>query len=69
MGVDDGPQETQAMLTRSVTAVADDRKAGLTLGQVAAWVQDAYRAEIEPDAPVKVATGWRSQIVRLEVTG
>lgn len=49
--------------------ITSDKKTGLTLGEIAAWMQDAYRAEIDPAARVAVKVGWRVQITRLEVTG
>ncbi|WP_311209372.1 MULTISPECIES: hypothetical protein [unclassified Aeromicrobium] len=46
----------------------EDKKRGMTLGEVAHWVERAQEAGIAPDTPVGVVTGWRGQIHKLEAS-
>lgn len=48
---------------------ADDKKTGMTVGDIWAFTQDALNLNIDPRAPIKVTTGWRQQIWRLEAGG
>ncbi|WP_067816063.1 hypothetical protein [Actinomadura kijaniata] len=50
---------------QTVRAVAADRKQGMTLDEVARWVQDASSARLPGDTVVKVDTTWRETIREL----
>jgi hypothetical protein len=47
-------------------AVADDQKAGMTLDELAVFVQEAMRHEIPGDTIVRVRVNVRGGIKRLE---
>lgn len=53
----------------TITAEAADPRAGMTLEEVMQFLVQAGEAGIPRSAPVKVNTGWRSQVRRIEVTG
>ncbi|MEV8149937.1 hypothetical protein AB0O52_17550 [Arthrobacter sp. NPDC080073] len=48
---------------------ADDKKTGMTVGDVFAFAQNALNHDIDPRTPVKVTTGFRMQIQKLEAGG
>ena len=48
-----------------ITAQADDRRAGMTLGELEAFVADALAADLAPSTRIEVTTGFRQQITRL----
>jgi hypothetical protein len=48
---------------------ADDKKVGMTVGDLWAFAQDALNLGIDPREPIKVTTGWRQQIWKLEAGG
>ncbi|MGM7776117.1 hypothetical protein ACSVHC_08875 [Arthrobacter sp. KNU-44] len=48
---------------------ADDKKIGMTVGDVFAFAQNALNHNIDPRTPVKVTTGFRMQIQKLEAGG
>ncbi|UKA59175.1 hypothetical protein [Arthrobacter sp. FW306-2-2C-D06B] len=52
-----------------IERVAEDKKAGMTLGDVFAFAQDALNHNIDPRTPVKVTAGFRQQIQKLEAGG
>lgn len=54
---------------RKVTADAADTRKGMTLDELAAFVQEAMRAEIDGDTVLKQTANWRSGIKKIEVTG
>ena len=59
-----------AVTTRkSVRADATDPKHGMTLDELAAFVQEAMRAEIPGSTVVRMDATWRSSLKRVEVTG
>ncbi|MBT2213512.1 hypothetical protein [Actinomadura sp. NEAU-AAG7] len=68
---DPGPaEEADGMTTeKTVKAAAEDRRHGMTLDELAAFVQEAMREEIPGDATVTVIATWRSTIRKVEVTG
>lgn len=47
-------------------AVADDQKQGMTLDELAAFVQNALRQEIPGDARIRVTAGFKGGIKRIE---
>ena len=51
----------------TVRADADDRNAGMTLDELARFVQEAMRLDVPGSAWVRVVAGLRSQVQRLEV--
>lgn len=53
----------------TITAEAADPRAGMTLEEVMQFLVKAGEAGIPRSAPVKVNTGWRSQVRKIEVTG
>lgn len=53
----------------TVSQEAVDRKAGMTLAELEAFVRDARTAGLPGDMPIRVTTGWASQIRMLEVAG
>lgn len=48
-----------------VAAGADDPKTGMTLDELAAFVQQAMRLDVPGDSPVVVNIGFRSQIQKI----
>ena len=54
------------MSTPGAVAWADDPKQGMTLDEMAAFVQQAMRAEIPGDTVVKAQVTMRGTIKRLE---
>ena len=48
---------------------AEDKKTGMTVGDLWAFSQDALNLGIDPREPIKVTTGWRLQIIKLEAGG
>jgi hypothetical protein len=54
---------------KTVKAEAADPKRGMTLDELAAFVQEAMRAEIPGTTVVKAVATWRSNIKRAEVKG
>lgn len=48
---------------------AQDKKTGMTVGDLWAFSQDALNLGIDPREPIKVTTGWRQQIIKLEAGG
>ena len=48
---------------------AEDKKTGMTLGDIWAFGQDALNLGIDPREPVQVTTGWRLQIIKLKAGG
>ena len=59
----------QVTTEKTVKADASDTKTGMTLDELAAFVQEAMRAEIPGDATVKITATWRSSIKHTEVKG
>jgi hypothetical protein len=53
----------------SLERTAEDKKAGMTLGALWQFAQEALNHGIDPRAPIKVTTGWRMQIQKLEAGG
>ncbi len=51
----------------SIVGIAADRKHGMTLGELAAFVQAAYREDAPPDAIVECNATWRNSIRELKV--
>jgi hypothetical protein len=49
----------------TVTTEAADRKKGMTLGELEAFIAEARSADLGPDTQITVTTGWRSQIAKL----
>lgn len=49
----------------NVGASTDDKKEGLTLGELASFVQSAMRADMKPTTRIRVNVGVRSQIIRI----
>ena len=58
--------EQEVSLGVSIRAV--DKKAGMTLDELAGFVQMAMRQGLPGDSKVSCWVGWRSQIQRLEVS-
>lgn len=54
------------MITRMVQADAGDPKAGMTLDELAAYVQEAFRVGVPGDARVHVRVNMRGGIKRVE---
>lgn len=48
---------------------AEDKKTGMTVADLWAFSQDALNLGIDPREPIKVTTGWRLQIIKLEAGG
>lgn len=48
---------------------ANDPKRGMTLDELAAFVQEAMGEEIPGDTVVKMTATWRSSIKKIEVKG
>lgn len=59
------------MTANAITLVrnAEDKKTGMTVGDLWAFSQDALNLGIDPREPIKVTTGWRLQIIKLEAGG
>jgi hypothetical protein len=53
----------------TVKAEAVDPKGGMTLDELAAFVQEAMRAEVPGGTVVKAVATWRGGIKRVEVQG
>ncbi len=49
----------------TITAQADDRRTGMTLGELEAFIAEARSADLGPDTRIIVTTGWNQQIRRL----
>lgn len=54
------------MITRTVAADAADPKTGMTLDELATYVQEALRAEVPGEARIHVRVNMRGGIKRLE---
>jgi hypothetical protein len=54
---------------KTVDAAAADTKHGMTLDELAAFVQEAMRAEIPGSTVVRITSTWRSSIKRIKATG
>lgn len=54
------------MITRGVQAEAADVKVGMTLDELAAYVQEALRAEVPGNARIHVRVNVRGGIKRIE---
>jgi len=52
----------------SIVGVAADQKHGMTLGELAAFVQAAYKEDAPTDAVVECIATWRNSIKRLKVS-
>jgi hypothetical protein len=52
---------------KAVKARAADPKHGMTLDELAAFVQEAMRSEIPGTTTVRITSTWRSSIKRAEV--
>lgn len=48
-----------------VSMAAPDRKGGMTLVQLQAFLDRCHAAQIDPDRPVKIRIGWRQQLQRI----
>lgn len=53
----------------TVDCQAADYKGGMTLAEMERFVRDARNAGLTGDEPIKVRTGWNSQIRVLQVSG
>ncbi|WP_156056301.1 hypothetical protein [Streptosporangium roseum] len=53
-------------LTHTIRAEASDPKAGMTLAELAAFVQAALRDDAADDVPVKAIVNMRGGIKRIE---
>ena len=51
------------------TAEADDRKLGMTLDELAAFVQAAMRLGLPGDARITVSIGWSQQVESITAAG
>lgn len=51
----------------SIVGVAADQKHGMTLGELAAFCQAAYKADTPPETIVECTATWRNSIKRLKV--
>ena len=54
---------------RSIRQDAADPKRGMTLDEVAAFVQEAMRQEIPGETIIRQTTTWKQSIKRLEISG
>ncbi|MEV0584084.1 hypothetical protein [Nonomuraea sp. NPDC050310] len=54
------------MITRTVKADASDPKQGMTLDELAAFVQEAHRAGVPGDARIQVRVNFSGGIKKLE---
>lgn len=57
------------MTTRAVGVRANDKKAGMTLSEVSAFVFDALQVGLPGDTKVEVSIGFRSQIQEIRASG
>ena len=59
------------MSENAITLVrnTEDKKTGMTVGDLWAYAQDALALGIDPRTPIKVTTGFRMQIQKLETGG
>ncbi|MBT8163058.1 MULTISPECIES: hypothetical protein [Arthrobacter] len=57
------------MSSIKIEHTAEDKKAGMTLGDLWTFAQDALNHNIDPRTPIKVTTGFRQQIQKLEAGG
>lgn len=48
---------------------AEDKKIGMTVADLWVFAQEALNHGIDPREPIKVTTGWRMQIQKLEAGG
>lgn len=48
-----------------VSTTASDRKTGLTLGEIALWVEQARLVGLTDDTRVQADSGFRSQLLRI----
>jgi uncharacterized protein YbbC (DUF1343 family) len=51
----------------SIVGIAADKKHGMTLGELAAFVQAAYKEDAPTDAIVECKATWRNSIRELSV--
>lgn len=51
---------------RSASHWAEDKKEGMTLEELAAFVQDCLRIDIDPRTRIKAQIGFGSQLQRVE---
>lgn len=63
------PEPTRPRVERTLKQDAVDQKNGMTLDELAAFVQAAMREEIPGDTVVKQTATWKSSIKKLEITG
>lgn len=56
-------------MNRTVTATPADKKTGLTLADLAAFIAEANKLGIPDDTKVYTTVGFRDQITKAEVTG
>lgn len=54
--------------SRTITNRAGDLKAGMTLRELARFVQDAMTADADQEAVVKITATWRQSIKEIRVT-
>jgi hypothetical protein len=54
--------------TRTITNRAADQKDGMTLRELARFVQDAMTGDADQDATVKIVATWRQSIKQISVT-
>lgn len=54
------------MITRTATAEAEDPKLGMTLDELAAYVEEARRAEVPGEARLHVRVNMKGGIKRVE---
>lgn len=57
------------MIETTTARDADDRKAGMTLGELYAFTQEAIGQGIDPRTPVTAVMGWRQQIRTISARG
>lgn len=55
--------------TIRVERIAADKKTGMTVADLYAFAQHALALDVDPRTPIKVTTGWRMQIQKLEAGG
>jgi hypothetical protein len=63
------PAKRPVSTQRIVQAEACDTRNGMTLDELAGFVQEAMRQEIPGDTIVKIDVTWRCSIKRAEVRG
>jgi len=54
------------MITRSVSATAAEEKTGMTLDELAAFVQEALRSDVAGDTVLRVRVNFKGGIKKLE---